>query len=84
MKCMFCPIRSEDRRLLAAHIRSAHEDKCHSRTLAAAVERGGSGRELIELQVTAEVDIDALHQRTFVIGIDGAGKDDSYAVAPGA
>lgn len=61
MRCMFCPISSDDRRLLAAHIRNAHEDKCHSRTLASAVERGERvHRSSIELPVV-EVDIDAAH-----------------------
>lgn len=63
MKCMFCPIHSDDRRALAAHIRSAHEDKSNARRLAHAVEHGsGSQRSLVELQVT-EVDIDACHGR---------------------
>lgn len=63
MKCMFCSVHSEDRRLLAAHIRTAHEDKSHARTLAHALEHGGSSyRSLVELTVV-EIDIDAAHAR---------------------
>jgi hypothetical protein len=62
MRCMFCPISSDDRRLLAAHIRNAHEDKCHSRTLANAVEHGSGSPQSLTIKLpVVEVDIDAAH-----------------------
>jgi hypothetical protein len=65
MKCPFCPIRSEDSRLLASHIKAAHADKTQFTVMAQGfngLAAWGRSRPGLELPVV-EIDIDAIHRK---------------------
>lgn len=60
MKCPFCPIHSEDSRLLAIHLRHVHGQT-------SPIEYRAPGRALLALPVSW-VDIDAIHSKYVLCG----------------